>query len=44
MSTPSATAVRTTSALTGWTHGPHDTLLRVHPRTVTGSLPNAEEA
>ncbi|GAA3773174.1 hypothetical protein GCM10022403_005380 [Streptomyces coacervatus] len=23
-------------ALTGWTHGPHDTLLRLHPKTVTG--------
>ncbi|PWI13127.1 hypothetical protein DI272_02495 [Streptomyces sp. Act143] len=23
-------------ALTGWTHGPHDTILRVHPQTVTG--------
>ncbi|WP_316781397.1 pyridoxamine 5'-phosphate oxidase family protein [Streptomyces sasae] len=22
--------------LAGWTHGPHDTLLRLHPRTVTG--------
>jgi hypothetical protein len=22
--------------LTGWTHGPHDTLLRLHPKTVTG--------
>ncbi|MBD9729883.1 pyridoxamine 5'-phosphate oxidase family protein [Streptomyces caniscabiei] len=22
--------------LSGWTHGPHDTLLRLHPRTVTG--------
>ncbi|SFG69661.1 pyridoxamine 5'-phosphate oxidase family protein [Streptomyces mirabilis] len=22
--------------LTGWTHGPHDTLLRLHPQTVTG--------
>ncbi|MER5430245.1 pyridoxamine 5'-phosphate oxidase family protein [Streptomyces sp. NPDC002588] len=22
--------------LTGWTHGPHDTLLRLHPRTVSG--------
>jgi pyridoxamine 5'-phosphate oxidase-like protein len=23
-------------SLTGWTHGPHDTLLRLHPKTVTG--------
>ena len=22
--------------LTGWTHGPHDTVLRLHPKTVTG--------
>ncbi|WP_075737145.1 pyridoxamine 5'-phosphate oxidase family protein [Streptomyces acidiscabies] len=22
--------------LSGWTHGPHDTLLRLHPQTVTG--------
>jgi hypothetical protein len=22
--------------LTGWTHGPHDTLLRLHPKSVTG--------
>ncbi|MFI6944136.1 pyridoxamine 5'-phosphate oxidase family protein [Streptomyces sp. NPDC050418] len=22
--------------LTGWTHGPHDTLLRISPQTVTG--------
>ncbi|MCZ0991689.1 pyridoxamine 5'-phosphate oxidase family protein [Streptomyces diastatochromogenes] len=22
--------------LAGWTHGPHDTILRVHPKTVTG--------
>ncbi|WP_405578297.1 pyridoxamine 5'-phosphate oxidase family protein [Streptomyces sp. NBC_01092] len=22
--------------LTGWTHGPHDTILRIHPKTVTG--------
>ncbi|WP_405905294.1 MULTISPECIES: pyridoxamine 5'-phosphate oxidase family protein [unclassified Streptomyces] len=22
--------------LTGWAHGPHDTLLRIHPQTVTG--------
>ncbi|MFF4805640.1 pyridoxamine 5'-phosphate oxidase family protein [Streptomyces sp. NPDC001351] len=22
--------------LTGWTHGPHDTILRIHPQTVTG--------
>lgn len=22
--------------LPGWTHGPHDTLLRLHPHTVTG--------
>jgi hypothetical protein len=22
--------------LSGWTHGPHDTLVRVHPQTVTG--------
>ncbi|GAA3830499.1 pyridoxamine 5'-phosphate oxidase family protein [Streptomyces chiangmaiensis] len=22
--------------LSGWTHGPHDTLLRLHPKTVTG--------
>ncbi|MGW3209774.1 pyridoxamine 5'-phosphate oxidase family protein [Streptomyces sp. NPDC001135] len=22
--------------LSGWTHGPHDTILRVHPQTVTG--------
>jgi len=22
--------------LPGWTHGPHDTLLRLHPKTVTG--------
>ncbi|MEU6379822.1 pyridoxamine 5'-phosphate oxidase family protein [Streptomyces sp. NPDC046909] len=22
--------------LAGWTHGPHDTLLRVHPQAVTG--------
>ncbi|MFJ3667259.1 pyridoxamine 5'-phosphate oxidase family protein [Streptomyces sp. NPDC090106] len=22
--------------LTGWTHGPHDTILRIQPRTVTG--------
>lgn len=22
--------------LTGWSHGPHDTLLRLHPKTVTG--------
>ncbi|AVH60430.1 MULTISPECIES: pyridoxamine 5'-phosphate oxidase family protein [Streptomyces] len=22
--------------LTGWTHGPHDTLLRLHPKTVAG--------
>ncbi|MFF4038234.1 pyridoxamine 5'-phosphate oxidase family protein [Streptomyces sp. NPDC001816] len=22
--------------LAGWTHGPHDTLLRLHPKTVTG--------
>ncbi|MBK3566714.1 pyridoxamine 5'-phosphate oxidase family protein [Streptomyces sp. MBT62] len=22
--------------LNGWMHGPHDTLLRLHPRTVTG--------
>ncbi|MFF4508259.1 pyridoxamine 5'-phosphate oxidase family protein [Streptomyces sp. NPDC001401] len=22
--------------LTGWTHGPHDTLLRLHPKTVSG--------
>lgn len=21
---------------TGWTHGPHDTLLRLHPKSVTG--------
>lgn len=22
--------------LTGWAHGPHDTLLRIHPKTVAG--------
>jgi hypothetical protein len=22
--------------LTGWSHGPHDTLLRIHPKTVVG--------
>jgi hypothetical protein len=22
--------------LADWTHGPHDTLLRLHPKTVTG--------
>jgi hypothetical protein len=22
--------------LSGWSHGPHDTLLRLHPKTVTG--------
>jgi hypothetical protein len=22
--------------LTGWTHGPHDTILRIHPQTVAG--------
>ncbi|MHC5902916.1 pyridoxamine 5'-phosphate oxidase family protein [Streptomyces sp. S6] len=22
--------------LSGWAHGPHDTLLRLHPKTVTG--------
>ncbi|MGW3949534.1 pyridoxamine 5'-phosphate oxidase family protein [Streptomyces sp. NPDC004752] len=22
--------------LTGWTHGPHDSVLRIHPQTVTG--------
>ncbi|MFB8180960.1 pyridoxamine 5'-phosphate oxidase family protein [Streptomyces sp. NPDC055966] len=22
--------------LAGWTHGPHDTLVRIHPQTVTG--------
>ncbi|MGW3411397.1 pyridoxamine 5'-phosphate oxidase family protein [Streptomyces sp. NPDC000888] len=22
--------------LAGWAHGPHDTLLRIHPKTVTG--------
>jgi hypothetical protein len=22
--------------LTGWAHGPHDTILRIHPQTVTG--------
>ncbi|WP_039639461.1 pyridoxamine 5'-phosphate oxidase family protein [Streptomyces sp. 769] len=22
--------------LTGWSHGPHDTLLRIHPKTVNG--------
>ncbi|WP_217562093.1 pyridoxamine 5'-phosphate oxidase family protein [Streptomyces sp. GbtcB6] len=22
--------------LAGWTHGPHDTILRIHPQTVTG--------
>jgi len=22
--------------LTGWTHGPHDTLLHIHPKTLTG--------
>jgi hypothetical protein len=22
--------------LSGWTHGPHDTLLRLQPKTVTG--------
>ncbi|MGP4050197.1 pyridoxamine 5'-phosphate oxidase family protein [Streptomyces sp. 2A115] len=22
--------------LTGWTHGPHDTLLRLHPKTMSG--------
>jgi hypothetical protein len=22
--------------LAGWTHGPHDTLLRLHPKTVSG--------
>ncbi|MEV8018066.1 pyridoxamine 5'-phosphate oxidase family protein [Streptomyces sp. NPDC086554] len=22
--------------LTGWSHGPHDTLVRIHPQTVTG--------
>lgn len=22
--------------LTGWSHGPHDTLLRIHPKTVAG--------
>ncbi|MFI7413450.1 pyridoxamine 5'-phosphate oxidase family protein [Streptomyces sp. NPDC049627] len=22
--------------LTGWTHGPHDTVLRLHPKTVSG--------
>lgn len=22
--------------LSGWTHGPHDTILRIHPKTVTG--------
>lgn len=22
--------------LAGWTHGPHDTVLRIHPKTVTG--------
>lgn len=30
--------------LTGWSHGPHDTLLRNHPKTVTGFRPaRAEE-
>lgn len=23
-------------SLAGWSHGPHDTLLRIHPKTVTG--------
>ncbi|MBD0843822.1 MULTISPECIES: pyridoxamine 5'-phosphate oxidase family protein [unclassified Streptomyces] len=23
-------------SLSGWTHGPHDTLLRLHPQSVTG--------
>ncbi len=23
-------------SLAGWTHGPHDTLLRLHPKSVTG--------
>ncbi|MGI5461047.1 hypothetical protein ACQEWB_49420 [Streptomyces sp. CA-249302] len=22
--------------LAGWTHGPHDTITRIHPQTVTG--------
>ncbi len=31
--------------LTGWTHGPHDTILRIHPKNVTGfRLARAEEA
>ena len=29
-------ATRYLRALPGWTHGPHDTLLRLHPKTVSG--------
>ncbi|MGW1253648.1 pyridoxamine 5'-phosphate oxidase family protein [Streptomyces sp. NPDC002513] len=30
--------------LRGWTHGPHDTLLRLHPKTVTGFRLDRPEA
>ncbi|MFK0110228.1 hypothetical protein [Streptomyces sp. NPDC091217] len=30
--------------LVGWTHGPHDTLLRLHPKTVAGFRPAPAEA
>ncbi|MFC8431849.1 hypothetical protein [Streptomyces sp. NPDC057253] len=28
----------------GWSHGPHDTLLRMQPQTVTGFRPARAEA
>lgn len=30
--------------LTGWSHSPHDTLLRLHPKTVVGFRPARAEA
>ncbi|MFE2964435.1 pyridoxamine 5'-phosphate oxidase family protein [Streptomyces sp. NPDC059340] len=36
MITDSDEAAHYQRTLTGWTHGPHDTLLRLHPKTVTG--------
>ncbi|WP_262007899.1 pyridoxamine 5'-phosphate oxidase family protein [Streptomyces sp. FIT100] len=30
--------------LPGWVHGPHDTLVRIHPQTVTGFRITREEA
>lgn len=42
--TDPADATHYRRALSGWRHGRHDTLLRLHPKTVTGLRPTRAEA